>query len=229
MPKNRKQHMKEYEEKYSDIPTEYSDRIEYIKNTFKIKDMEKIQTEENQLKEYRKDKHKLSFVLYESPQTSHRGKARSFKTANRILTQIYVPNAKDNKDYMTKFVSSAIEVTKLICTEMEITIKFFLPTPKAMPKTHIVHCENELIRPIIKPDVDNVSKTYLDMSSGNIFLDDALVTDLHILKRYSIKPRVEIHIEYFGKVPNKYIFKSIVNSKYFKSNPEKFTIPEVVL
>lgn len=230
--KKRKEHMAEYSLKYSDMPNDQGERINYIirtNNLNTVKNKKKIEIEEQKLKEYREDYNVMSFTLLEVPQTSHRGKARTLKSGNKMMTTIYVPNAKDNKNYMTAFVQSAIDITKLICTEMEIKLKFFLPTPNSLPKTQVLHCENELIRPIVKPDVDNVSKTYLDMSSGNLFLDDALVTELLIQKRYSIKPRVEMSIKYFGKVPNKHIFKSITGSSFFKNNIDKFSEPEIVL
>ena len=82
---------------------------------------------------------------------------------------------------------------------------------------------------MIKPDVDNVSKAYMDMCTSNLFLDDALVTDLHISKRYSIKPRVEVTIRYYEDLPTSNIYRQITNSKFFKDNIDKFQIPDIVL
>ncbi|MGL6099480.1 MAG: RusA family crossover junction endodeoxyribonuclease [Fusobacteriaceae bacterium] len=230
--KKRKDHMAEYNVKYSKIPNDHGDRMRHIvskNNLGTSKNIDKIRIEESKLREHLDNYSTIKFTLLEVPQTSHRGKARTLKSGNKMMTTIYVPNAKENKNYMSAFAQTALDMTNLICTEMEVKIKFFLPTPSSLPKTQILHCENELIRPIVKPDVDNVSKTYLDMSSGNIFLDDALVTELLIQKRYSIKPRVEISIKYFGKVPNKHIYKSITDSSFFKSNIERFSKPEIVL
>lgn len=227
--KTRKQHMIEYNENYSNIPIDYQERLEYLKSKYKISNIQKMNTEINLLSQYREKYKTISFVLYEIPQTSHRGKARTFNRNNKLLTQIYVPNAKANKNFMTTFVHDTFESIKLICTEMEMAIVFYLPTPKSFSNTQKFYCEKGLIRPMIKPDVDNVSKAYMDMCTSNLFLDDALVTDLHISKRYSIKPRVEITIKYFEDIPTSNIYRNITNSKFFKDNIDKFQIPDIVL
>lgn len=227
--KTRKQHMIEYNENYSKIPKDYQERLEYIKSKYKITNIRKMEAETLLLKEYREKTKSISFILYEIPQTSHRGKARTFSRNNKLFTQIYVPNAKANKNYMTEFVHTAFESMKLICTEMEMDIVFYLPTPVSLSHSQILHCEEGLIRPMIKPDVDNVSKAYMDMCTSNLFLDDALVTDIHISKRYSIKPRVEITIRYYEDIPTSNIYRNITNSKFFKDNIDKFQMPDIVL
>ena len=227
--KTRKQHMIEYNENYSNIPKDYQERLDYLKSKYKIVNIQKMQAERELLKEYRTKTKSISFILYEIPQTSHRGKARTFSRNNKLLTQIYVPNAKANKNYMTEFIHSAFDSVKLICTEMEIDIVFYLPTPVSLSNSHKIYCEEGLIRPMIKPDVDNVSKAYMDMCTSNLFLDDALVTDLHISKRYSIKPRVEVTIRYYEDLPTSNIYRQITNSKFFKDNIDKFQIPDIVL
>ena len=227
--KTRKQHMIEYNENYSNIPKDYQERLDYLKSKYKIVNIQKMQAEIELLKEYRAKTKSISFVLYEIPQTSHRGKARTFSRNNKLLTQIYVPNAKANKNYMTEFIQSTFDSVKLICTEMEIDIIFYLPTPVSLSNSQKIYCEEGLIRPMIKPDVDNVSKAYIDMCTSNLFLDDALVTDLHISKRYSIKPRVEVTIRYYEDLPTSNIYRQITNSKFFKDNIDKFQIPDIVL
>ena len=227
--KTRKQHMIEYNENYSNIPKDYQERLDYLKSKYKIVNIQKMQAEIELLKEYRAKTKSISFVLYEIPQTSHRGKARTFSRNNKLLTQIYVPNAKANKNYMTEFILSTFDSVKLICTEMEIDIIFYLPTPVSLSNSQKIYCEEGLIRPMIKPDVDNVSKAYMDMCTSNLFLDDALVTDLHISKRYSIKPRVEVTIRYYEDLPTSNIYRQITNSKFFKDNIDKFQIPDIVL
>ena len=227
--KTRKQHMIEYNENYSNIPKDYQERLDYLKSKYKIVNIQKMQAEIELLKEYRAKTKSISFVLYEIPQTSHRGKARTFSRNNKLLTQIYVPNAKANKNYMTEFIQSTFDSVKLICTEMEIDIIFYLPTPVSLSNSQKIYCEEGLIRPMIKPDVDNVSKAYMDMCTSNLFLDDALVTDLHISKRYSIKPRVEVTIRYYEDLPTSNIYRQITNSKFFKDNIDKFQIPDIVL
>ena len=59
-----------------------------------------------------------------------------------------------------------------------------------------VLAEIGLIRPISKPDWDNVGKAYCDMLQGLILYDDSLIVEGVSKKYYSMKPRIEITISY---------------------------------
>jgi len=52
------------------------------------------------------------------------------------------------------------------------------------------------IRPISKPDFDNLVKTYTDMIQDVLLLDDSLIIEGSSSKYYSWKPRIEFTIEY---------------------------------
>lgn len=75
-----------------------------------------------------------------------------------------------------------------------------------MKKMEMLLAEVGLIRPISKPDFDNLIKTYTDMIQGTMLLDDSLVIEGVSRKFYSSKPRVEISISYmveFDSIFNK--------------------------
>jgi len=50
------------------------------------------------------------------------------------------------------------------------------------------------VRPVKKPDTDNLGKICLDALNGLAYKDDSQVVCLHVNKWYSDKPRVEILI-----------------------------------
>ena len=50
------------------------------------------------------------------------------------------------------------------------------------------------VKPAVKPDVDNLSKTILDALNGVLWRDDAQVVDLHITKRYAAEPQTVITV-----------------------------------
>lgn len=50
------------------------------------------------------------------------------------------------------------------------------------------------IRPLKKPDFDNVGKIICDSLNGIAYYDDAAVADARVRKFYSNKPRVEVFI-----------------------------------
>lgn len=76
---------------------------------------------------------------------------------------------------------------------IEIQITAYFPIPKA--KQTIKWMERMLrgtFLPLVKPDVDNISKLILDALNLYAYDDDKQVTDLHIQKRYGVIPRVEV-------------------------------------
>ena len=51
------------------------------------------------------------------------------------------------------------------------------------------------IKPIVKPDVDNVAKSILDALNGIIYLDDKQIIELNIKKIYAETSWTEVKIE----------------------------------
>lgn len=52
--------------------------------------------------------------------------------------------------------------------------------------------ESGRIRPIIKPDTDNIIKAVLDALNGLAYEDDSEVVSVTAKKYYSAEPRVEV-------------------------------------
>ena len=73
-----------------------------------------------------------------------------------------------------------------------------------MRENEKILAEMGYIRPISKPDWDNVGKTYSDMIQGTLLFDDSLIIEGISRKFYSIKPRIEIKIEYMKKYDSLY-------------------------
>jgi Holliday junction resolvase RusA-like endonuclease len=55
-------------------------------------------------------------------------------------------------------------------------------------------CEKDIIKAIVKPDIDNVSKCILDALNGIAYEDDNQVVELNVIKRRSVKPRAIVRI-----------------------------------
>ena len=71
---------------------------------------------------------------------------------------------------------------------------------------------------MIKPDFDNIEKSYGDSFTQNVWIDDIVVVDATIRKYYSILPRVEIDLKYANQLCNYKQYKSITNRKDFTDN-----------
>lgn len=74
------------------------------------------------------------------------------------------------------------------------TVAYF-EIPKSKPKKFQEQARNGLIRPITKPDTDNIGKNIKDALNKIAFPDDSQIVTEIIEKRYSDTPRAEILIK----------------------------------
>lgn len=192
---------KEYNKLYGDIPKYNNERIDYLLKDTNLK--------RNKLKVYNEIKRinsikwkKKSFTLYIIPKATPR--PRSGK--NGIF---YVKGASDNKKFFKEFIKD--NELEIINTPCKIECISYLPISKSMNSVNKILAELGFIRPISKPDWDNLAKAYCDMIQGYLLEDDALIIEGISKKYYSIKPRVEITIEWMESFDCKYNEDKIIN------------------
>lgn len=183
---------KEYQELYGDIPKDDFERLMLLINQSKIK---KPITEmiHNILNIKWKQ---VGFILYLVPKATPRPRS-NFKR-----NIFYVSGSADNKNIFRKFMKELNH--DMIYTAVKFKCITFLPIPKAMHPVEKILAEMGLLRPISKPDFDNLAKTYADMITDTLLYDDSIIIDATIKKYYSTKPRIEINIEYMEEFDSKY-------------------------
>lgn len=199
--KTREDKTREYDEKYQHIPINITNRL--------VEQMNQIGYTSQQIEEIirrcvaiKKGLRytEISTVLYEIPCNTPRPRFRG--------KHVYVPNAKDNHMYMEKHIKELTEDNfkniAMICTECSITLTGYFPIPASMSKVEKILAELGYIRPIGKPDWDNIGKAYSDMCTLNVFADDSFVISGSVEKFYSFKPRIEIKIRYANNHVSKY-------------------------
>ena len=81
------------------------------------------------------------------------------------------------------------------------TVAYF-EIPKSKPKKFQEQARNGLIRPITKPDTDNIGKNIKDALNKIAFPDDSQIVTEIIEKRYSDTPRAEVIIKELKGVKN---------------------------
>lgn len=236
--KKRKEKEIEYQNKYSEIPLDYYERLSWMYDKFKLsptKEAEiliKRQQMVNSLY-YRSFK----IVLYEEPEGTPRPRFRlinrkniaNVALSNSAFVHVYSVNAHDDQVFMKRLISSEdfCELDQLIYTPCIYECNVYMKTPSAFNTVDTILSEIGVIRPIVKPDWDNIGKKYSDMFNSNIWLDDTQVISGTVNKYYSILPRVEINLNYlnmlYNKVQAKYIEKKIMQSPiYFDLKKEKY-------
>jgi Holliday junction resolvase RusA-like endonuclease len=83
---------------------------------------------------------------------------------------------------------------EIITGPVQIDFFFYFPIPKSTSKLRVRDMLNGVLHHISKPDVDNLSKFYLDTMTGVVYADDAQVTSMGVTKLYTTEPRTLIEI-----------------------------------
>ena len=223
--KSKKEKLIEYHTKYGHIPKDYVERLEYLYNTLQIDDnksQEILQARANFINSTYYET--IRIVLYEIPEYTPRPRARLIHRSNIInaatggndFIQVYSITGRQNKEFMRAFTQSELQdLEQLLCTPCDIEYKCYFPTPSYYNKTQTFLAEIGLDRPLIKPDFDNIEKSYADAFTGNIWIDDIVVVDATLRKYYSILPRVEIDLQYANQLCNKYQYNRMIKRKDF--------------
>lgn len=175
---------KEYKENYSDIPKDDISRLEYMITKMNICNLRgKVEEGLNRIMNMKWNR--IDYTIYLVPKATPRPRA----TRTGVF---YVKGASDNKKLFNHFYKE--ELT--IYTPCKFYCRSYFPIPKSMNKAEKLLAELGWIRPVSKPDFDNLAKTYSDMIQGSLLYDDQLIIEGSSSKYYSIKPRIEITIEY---------------------------------
>lgn len=188
---------REYNEKYGDIPCE--NLLEFLTQKTKISKKRKNNIDELVAKLQNTKWNELEYIFYIIPKATPRPR----KGRNNIF---YVKGAKDNKEFFKRFCKD-IDDFPMIHTPAKIQIDCYFPMPSGMNYNEKILAEMGYIRPTSKPDWDNVAKTYCDMLQDTILSDDSYIVEGLCRKFYSVKPRVEVHIQYmedFDSMYNKF-------------------------
>lgn len=230
--KKRDEKSKLYDEKYGDIPRDHDERLAWMydqmsmneKKTDKIIDKRDDMIQTLNTKEFK-------IVLYEEPEGSPRPRFRLINrknianmamSANNFI-HVYSPSGADDNRYMRRLVGDELlELNELIYTPCIINIDVFMKTLSVFNDADKYLCEIGLIRPITKPDWDNIGKKYSDMFNSNIWLDDTLVISGSVNRYYSMLPRVEINIQYMNMLYNKHQTKSMSKNKLMQGRDIKY-------
>jgi Holliday junction resolvase RusA-like endonuclease len=223
--KNRKQKQFEYAQKFGHIPVNYRDRLEWMYDEYNINEIKA-----NRILQKRDAMlcslfyHDIDLVLYQLPEGTPRPRFRLVNRTNMIdsaltngqFVHVYNLYAKDDSIYMNKMVETEIRsLEQLICTPINVVFNIFLKTPSAFNIDDMFLAEMGLIRPIVKPDYDNLAKKYSDMSNHNIWLDDQMVMSGTVNRYYSVLPRIEINIRFLNMLYNNYQYKAVSGRKDF--------------
>lgn len=189
--------------KYEEVPKDRYERLKYVKNILHITEKDEILAKKiiKEIKSIKKNyKEICKMTFYIVPE----GEARPRKGKYGF----YVPNIQKFYECMKYYLKTHEELTGLFITsECKMDLKYYLKIPSDMRKIEKYLAELKYIRPIKKPDWDNLGKTS-DMLK-TIWIDDSIANDVRVRKFYSFKPRIEVRLVYYNKSLNSYHDKCI--------------------
>jgi Holliday junction resolvase RusA-like endonuclease len=183
--------LKKYKELYSHIPSIQFDRIREFLSTKKFTKND-YQSFHDALKKHSSRKEVvIKIVIDIIPEPTPRPRLGQ-------SGRFYVKNSRSNNEFVELMSSRYEDIQNIIKDrECEIDIKSYFPIPLSFNKVNTLLAELGIIRPITKPDWDNLGKTYSDAIQPWIVHDDSLFVDGSSHKYYSLKPRVEIQIKFY--------------------------------
>ena len=184
-----------YDAQYGEIPEDADARLEFLLSHFKSDRWKKtlpetIKRATNITWNTRK------FTFYIIPKATPR--PRGYMRGKHV--HFYVKGADSHK----KFIKYFLKVMKEEDIELIRTAVKFMPIPSSMKSVEQLCAELGFIRPMSKPDWDNLAKTYCDMINDYVISDDKNIIDGHLAKYYSIKPRIEITLQYASDFDSDY-------------------------
>lgn len=139
----------------------------------------------------------IKIVIYGEPVPQ--GRPRFARMGNYV--HAYDPQkSKDYKRLVRYWVTEhlkKIDGFKPLENALYVDITFWLSIPSSWSKKKRIEADSGVIRPTSKKagDADNLFKS-LDALNGLLWVDDSIITDLHIRKRYTAElARVEMIVK----------------------------------
>lgn len=135
---------------------------------------------------------KLSFTIPGDVQAQQRPKF------SRMGKGVSVRDPKESKDYkaFVRLVAAEYAPEELIVEPVKLNISVYRKIPKSFSKKKNNEAVEGILRPITKPDIDNLVKGIKDGCSKVLWHDDSQVISLVANKYYSDNPRAEVTIEW---------------------------------
>lgn len=139
----------------------------------------------------------IKFEIPGEPMAQQRPKFSSCidpKTGRKI-TKAYDPvKSKDYKTYI-KYIASQHKPAELLQGALKVSLDVYKSIPNSWSNVKKKSAKWGVLRPLTKPDLDNVAKGVLDACTKIIWNDDNQIVELIVRKYYSDNPRIEVIVE----------------------------------
>jgi Holliday junction resolvase RusA-like endonuclease len=134
----------------------------------------------------------LTYIVYGEPV----GKGRPRFARRGKFTSTYTPQkTKTYEDEIRMMAKAAMGASEPLDTPMTVAIYIRVGIPASYSKQKRKDALEGIIKPMKKPDLDNIAKCFLDGMNDIVYLDDKQVVNLHVTKVYAETPAVEVMVK----------------------------------
>jgi Holliday junction resolvase RusA-like endonuclease len=134
----------------------------------------------------------LTYIVYGEPV----GKGRPRFARRGKFTSTYTPQkTKTYEDEIRMMAKAAMGASEPLDTPITVAIYIRVGIPASYSKQKRKDALSGIIKPMKKPDLDNVAKCFLDSMNEIVYLDDKQVVNLHVTKVYAETPAVEVMVK----------------------------------
>jgi Holliday junction resolvase RusA-like endonuclease len=137
----------------------------------------------------------MTFMLTYMVEGNPVGKGRPKFARRGNFVSTYTPTkTRDYEDLIKDAARKSMGSNELIETPVTVAIYITVPIPQSYSKKRTEACLSGSERPIKKPDIDNISKCFLDAMNDIVYKDDTQVLTLHVTKVYGTVGMVEVMV-----------------------------------
>jgi Holliday junction resolvase RusA-like endonuclease len=134
----------------------------------------------------------LTYIVYGEPV----GKGRPRFARRGKFTSTYTPQkTKTYEEEIRMMAKAAMGASEPLDTPMTVAIYIRVGIPASYSKQKRKDALSGIIKPMKKPDLDNVAKCFLDSMNEIVYLDDKQVVNLHVTKVYAETPAVQVMVK----------------------------------
>lgn len=135
-------------------------------------------------------------VVAGEPVAKGRPRARIAGRYPKQFVQFYQPT--ETAQYERKIQARARDAVEglppLDGLPIGLLVRVYMPIPESWSQKKKAAALRGEVRPITKPDWDNVGKIASDALNGIVYRDDSLIVDSRVIKEYSNQPRLEVEV-----------------------------------
>lgn len=136
---------------------------------------------------------KVKFTIPGEPQG--KGRPRFSRQGNNVVTHTPDQTLVYENLVRTMYMKYARNYRFPDDVPLDVRVYAYYTIPKSISKKKHQEMLDKKIRPMKKPDFDNIGKVICDSLNGVAYRDDAQVVDAQVRKFYSDEPRVVVTIQ----------------------------------